>query len=246
MADPKKPQRASTQLNTRRELEGEGFYLQTPPVSLIMLDPAASGEDGNALVWLDREEWQRGEPWDPDFSTIMICRAKLFAQLESSMEWPQVMSRIYRLHKYMLQREKAGLSFRYFFGVETNGVGYGYAMHLREKLGPSRVLTLSTVAGDKDRVFSEKGIVMPRLAGLDHLRLSIETQRLKVDKDAPGTKDLDTQLRSFVWARPGRPEALEGQRDDLVMALALANWLLTKVLPPVLKAEDKSTGTYGT
>lgn len=234
MSDPPK---LSTQLNTVREFNHYGYYLQTPPVSLIVLDPAGDGNDGNGIVWMDREEYQKGEPEDPDFSVIPVNRIKFAAQLDSAMEWSDVMARLLALHRFMLLRERRGLSFRYFITVEVNGVGYGYANHLKEKVGTKKIIKVTTVGGQKEEAHNETGFIMPRLPGLDHLRMRIEGHTFKIDKTAPGLDILNSQMRSFVWLKKGRPEALPGQRDDLVMSSAIGNWTLSKIIPPALKAK---------
>ena len=78
---------------------------------------------------------------------------------------------------------------------------------------------------------------MPRLAALDHLRIMMETHHMKVIPDAPGASQLIEEMNSFVWRRPGRPEAMQGQKDDLVMALCGALWIGSKLIGPILRQD---------
>lgn len=77
---------------------------------------------------------------------------------------------------------------------------------------------------------------MPRMPGLDLVRMLMETHYLRAAKNASGMEILAEELNTFVWRGKNRPEAMQGQHDDLVMALALAVWASEKLVPLMLRA----------
>lgn len=229
-----------TAFNTLRDWRDRGYSLRRPPLILPAYDPAGGGRDRDALVIVAREEHQRGEPHDPDFAILTAFRVLLAQNMPPSLEFPDKVAQLLRLHLTLKGWKNRGLAFGHVFCVEGNGVGYGMASTLRQRIS-GNVVTYTTVGGKDDKAAGNSGIVMPRLAGLDLLRVLVETHVLKVQRDAPGAKDLERQMNSFVWRGVGRPEAMEGQHDDLVMALAGSAWIGSKVIPPTIKAKSYSS-----
>lgn len=222
--------------NTIKDWRDLGFHMRQPPMMLACYDPAGDGTDRDALVLLAREEHQKGEPHDPDFGVVMMFRVLMAHRLSPDLEFPDKLAQLLRLHRELAGWQGAGKAHQHVFCVETNGVGYAMGSSLRSKLG-NRVLTYTTVGNSRDDPYTDKKLSMPRLASLDNLRVLAETHSLKLARDAPGRELLVREMSSFVWRRPGRPEALEGQHDDLVMALAGGCWMGTRVLPPILRAK---------
>jgi hypothetical protein len=224
--------------NTTDDWKQKGYFLRSPPLTLIAYDPAGDGDDRDAVVVVSREEHQHGERWDPDFAVITFYRVLMAYRMPQTMEFPDKLAMLLSTHSRAMQWKYSGRSCGHAFCIETNGVGYAVPASLRQKVGNSCMIvpyvTVSRLT--EDRVL-EKKTAMPRLAALDHMRVLSEMHLLKVAKDAPGAKDLTREMGSFVWARPGRPEAIKGQNDDLVMAFCGALWIGAKVIPPVLKAQ---------
>lgn len=222
--------------NSGRTLRDRGFRLHVAPLHFVCLDPAADGDDYSGVCLMAREEHQKGEPEDPDFAVEHMLRVKMALRLRQDMEFADILAQMYRLNRYLNGLKRKGLSYGHVFCVETNGVGYGYEQALRAKVS-APVVGYTTVGVVSDDTEVGKRLVMPRLAGLDNMRIQIETHHLKLEKDAPGARELEGEFRAFVWRAPGRPEAMEGHNDDLVMATAGATWAATKLVPPVLKSK---------
>lgn len=221
--------------NTHEDWRERGFYLKTPPVIIVCYDPAGDGDDRDAIVLLSREEHQKGEPHDPDFSVVYKFRVLAATRLPPEFEYPDKLARLLGLHRQLLGWQTAGRCYSHFFSVETNGVGWALASGLRVKIGP-QVIAYTTVGSAADKPYVGGKVSMPRLAALDLLRVLLETHHLKMTPKAPGGRELSAEMASFVWRSPGRPEALEGQHDDMVMALAGGCWVGNKIIGPVLKA----------
>lgn len=226
---------AISQFNTQEEWKERGYMLRTPPLVLVGYDPAGDGDDRDALVMIAREEHQKGEPWDPDFAVLMLFRVLMAHRMRPDLEFPDKLAMLLRLHRQLRGWTNAGRASKHVFCCETNGVGYAMASSLRDHI-EGNVIGYTTVANSNDKPVVDKRIAMPRLASLDNLRVLAETHSLKMAKKAPGAQLLVQEMSSFVWARPGRPEAMAGQHDDLVMAAAGACWIGTKIIPPFLKA----------
>jgi hypothetical protein len=209
--------------------------MRTPPVILLAYDPAGDGNDRDAMVMIAREEHQQGETWDPDFAVQVVFRALLVHQLSKTFEFPDKLAMMLKMHRELARWQRMGRCHSHVFCVETNGVGYAMASSLRSTIGKNVISYTTVGTASSDAPFTNKRISMPRLAGLDNLRVLAETHCFKVAKDAPGKSILEREMGSFVWRRPGRPEAIEGQTDDCVMATAGACWIGTKVLPTILK-----------
>lgn len=222
------------QFNRVTDWKARGYHLRTPPTILAAYDPAGDGSDRDALALVAREEHQKGEPHDPDFAVMMLFRILMAHRMRPDLEFPDKLAMILKLHRQLNRWRGMGRSGKHFFCVETNGVGYAMASSLRSAIG-NHVIGYTTVSNASDKPFVEKRISMPRLASLDNLRVLAETHSLKLARDAPGKEHVEQEMGAFVWRRPGRPEAIEGQHDDIVMALAGACWIGTKILPPVLK-----------
>ena len=232
--------------NSGQTLRARGFRLATPPLHFVCVDPSGDGDDNTACIMSAREEHQKGEPQDPDFSVEHMHRIKMALRIRQDQEFTDVLAQLYRLHRFLLQLRAKGLSAGHVFAIETNGVGYGYAKALRAKIPPSALSifeyhTVGNMSDDTDVMYR---YAMPRLAGLDNLRILIETHHLKIDKNMPGAKEYEEEFRAFIWKSPNRPEALEGQHDDLVMATAGALWVATKIVPPILR-QDASVRKRG-
>jgi hypothetical protein len=233
--------------NTADELRERGFVMRDPPVNILAYDPAGDGRDNDAILLLSREEHRRGELWDPDLAVEFIFRILAAHRMPPGLEFPDKLARILRLNAHMHKWTKQGRAHSHVICVETNGVGWGMASSLKTKVSVP-VIPYVTVARADEKVFIEGKVSMPRLAALDNLRVQLELHRVKAAKDAQGIKELGQELNSFVWVRKGRPEAIQGQTDDLVMALAGGVWIGTKLLPPVTKQQKvgNRAPTHGT
>lgn len=222
--------------NNTEDWRERGFYLRTPPVVIVAYDPAGAGDDRDATVLINREEHQKGEPHDPDFAVAIKFRMMGAVRMPPEFEFPDKLARLMKLNDQLTQATNAGRYFSHFFTIETNGVGWALASALRAKIGP-RVIGYATVGAKNDKPYTGGAISMPRLTGLDHTRVLLETGHLKMSPNAVGSKIMAQEMASFVWRSPGRPEAMEGQHDDLVMALTGGCWIGSKIIQPVLKAK---------
>jgi hypothetical protein len=225
-----------SQFNSTAEWKDRGFYLRTPPLVLVGYDPAGDGDDRDALVMVAREEHQKGEPHDPDFAVLMLFRLLMAHRMSPDLEFPDKLAMLLRLHRQLRGWTNIGRAANHVFCIETNGVGYAMASSLREAI-QHNVVGYVTVGSSSEKPFTEKKVAMPRLAALDNLRVLAETHALKLAKDAPGRHMIIQEMSSFVWRGPGRPEAIEGQHDDIVMAMAGACWIGSRIIPPMLKAQ---------
>jgi len=221
--------------NSSEEWHERGYHLRVPPVVIIAYDPAGDGDDDDGLVMIAREEHQKGETYDPDFAVAMKFRVLAAQIMPKHLEFPDKLARLLAVHRQMVMWSEHNRCWAHFFAVESNGVGWGLSSALRSKIG-AQVISYTTVANATDKPHVDGRISMPRLASLDNLRVIAETHHLKIAPDAPGKTLLTGQLASFVWRRPGRPEAMKGQKDDLVMALAGGVWIGSKIVGPILKA----------
>lgn len=221
--------------NNTRDWRERGFYLRTAPVVIASYDPAGAGDDDDALVLINREEHQKGEPHDPDFAVALKFRVIAAQPMPKGLEFPDKLARLLALDRQLTSWQTRGRTSGHFFTVEANGVGWALSSALKDKIGP-RVISYTTVGALNEKPYSGGAISMPRLAALDHTRVLLETGHLRMADNAPGGQLLAGQIGSFVWRRAGRPEAMEGQHDDLVMALTGGCWIGTKIVPPVLKA----------
>jgi hypothetical protein len=222
--------------NTLKDWRERGYQLLAPPLALVGYDAAADGDDHDALVLNSREEHQHGEKWDPDFSVLTAYRVLLAHRMAKGLEFPDKLAQLLKLHRLLSGWRRKGRVAGHVFTVETNGVGHAMASALRSRIGHAHVLGYTTVGNASANSADEQKLVMPRLAGLDHLRVLAETHVLKVARGAPGAEELTKEMSTFVWRRPGRPEALQGQHDDLVMGLAGTTWCGSRHIPPLLKA----------
>lgn len=221
--------------NTHEDWREKGFNLRQPPVIIVCYDPAGSGDDRDAIVLLSREEHQKGEPHDPDFAVAIKFRVMGAMRLPPEFEFPDKLARLLGLHRQLTGWGNAGRCYTHFFSIETNGVGWALGSALRSKIG-TQVICYTTVGAVSEKPWAGGQISMPRLAALDHMRVLMESHLLKVVPNAPGATELAKEMGAFVWARPGRPEALAGQHDDMVMALCGGCWVGTKIIGPSLKA----------
>lgn len=217
------------------KLKEQGFCLETPPLSIIAFDPSGSGEDFAAAVEVHREEYQMGETYDPDFQVQHVFRAQRARRLPRESDFPDQISWLLALNRMQRKMQNKKQISGYVLGIETNGVGWPAYRTLVDKLGNRNIIGVTTVSGMDDKPFSGGQVKMPRLAALDNTRVLMETNRLKMRANAPGAEHLSEELAAFVWASRNRPEAVNGMHDDLVMALAIALWLGSKVIPPILK-----------
>lgn len=222
--------------NTVKDFRDRGFRLKTPPLMIAGYDPAGDGDDRDALVLNAREEWQKGEPWDPDFAVITAYRVLLAYRMPQAFEFPDKLAMLLALHRNLVQWRHKKRCHNHVFTVETNGVGYGISSALRSQIG-ANVIPYITVARLSDRGIVERRRAMPRLPALDHLRILAETHMLKIANDCPGRTELMDEVNAFVWRRAGRPEAMAGAKDDQIMALCGTTWMGTKVIPPILKQQ---------
>jgi hypothetical protein len=223
--------------NTAHDLKKRGFQLLTPPATIVAMDPAGDGADFDAVVALSREEHQRGHTHDPDFAVEFVYRVLLAHRMPQSWEFPDKLAALIALDRTLKGWTAAGRQHAHFFAIETNGVGYGYASSLSAKT-TTKVMPYATVGkiGTTYRPPMNAKYAMPRLDALDNMRILIETGYFKIAPECPGKKELQDEMAAFVWRSKNRPEAMEGQHDDLVLAAAGATWAASKILPPFLKA----------
>lgn len=222
--------------NSAAELRSKGFTLRDPPLNIVSYDPAGDGKDNDSLVLVAREEWRRGELYDPDLAVEFIFRAQLAYRMEMGLELPDKLAKLLALNRMLNKAQIKGTEAGHVFCVETNGVGYGIASSLRSKL-KSQVYTYVTVGRATEKSWQEQRLAMPRLPALDNLRMLMELHRLKSVRGGPGIEQLVEELNAFVWRTAGRPEAMLGAKDDLVMALAGACWIGSKIIPPLIKQQ---------
>lgn len=227
--------------NTAKDLRERGYALRDAPFYLAIYDPSGDGKDFDSVILLAREEWRRGELHDPDLSVEMIFRVMMAQRMAQGLEVPDKVARILALNRWLHRWRREGKSSGHAFGVETNGVGYGIAANIREKVSTT-VFGYTTVGQLGDKPYSGGRISMPRLAALDLVRVMMEMHRLKSARNAPGLDLLSAEMNAFVWRGRGRPEAMEGEHDDLVMALAGGLWLGTKIIPPLVKQKKFPQG----
>lgn len=228
-----------TEMFSRQELRARGFAMREAPLAIMAYDPAADGKDHDGLVIVSREEHRRGELHDPDLAVEMIYRILMAQYLPRELEFQDKMAKILSLHRQMRSWTNRGKMAEHVVLVESNGVGWPAASFLRQKLGPRlRSYTTSSTTTGRASGASHQGKMwsMPRLAALDHLRMQMDLQRLKAEKNAPGADIILKEFNAFVWAAPNRPEAIDGQHDDLIMPLAAACWFGSKSIPPLVKA----------
>lgn len=222
--------------NSAEDLRERGFQLLCPPVTVAVLDPSGDGSDYDGLVAVSREEHQRGLPHDPDFAVEYMYRVLLAHRLPQEWEFPDKLAAILKLDSVLRQWTRRGQQTTHVIGIETNGVGYGYASSFARK-SSTKVLPYATVGRVSigGQAPTNAKLAMPRLEALDNTRILAETGYLKLAAGAPGIENLRKEMNAFVWRGRNRPEAMPGQHDDLVMALTGALWIASKVLPPVLK-----------
>lgn len=211
--------------------------LRHPPLALLSLDPSGDGEDYHAVNVTYREEWQRGEPIDPDFEVERMYRIQMARRLPQNLEFGDVLAAMLRTVAHLASQRDAGRIAEYVVNVETNGVGHGFASALRQKLGPRRVVGIFTTGGQDAKPVVEDRTTMPRMAALDHVRMLLELHYLRAAANAVGMDELAAELQTFVWRGKGRPEAMVGQHDDLVLALTLNVWSGEKLIPPLLRQQ---------
>lgn len=224
----------SSPFNTAADLRDRGFSLRTPPVNIVAFDPAGDGDDNDALILLSREEHQRGETHDPDFAVEFVFRVLMAHQMQQGLEYPDKLAHLLHMHKRLNKWEKDGRERAHVFAIENNGVGYAYASDLRNRVSAS-VVPYTTIGSGMGATDPTSKVTMPRLKGLSNLRVLMETHYLKIEPHAPGRDDLIAQFNSMVWRRKGRPEAMQGAHDDLVMALTGGAWVGSMVVPPYLR-----------
>lgn len=224
------------EFNSAADLRTRGFRLIVPPVTIVNFDPAGDGDDNDGVVAISREEHQRGEVYDPDFAVEFVYRLLLAHRMSKDLEFPDKLAVLLNLDRRLKSWTNSGRQSGHVMCVETNGVGYGYASSM-SRATATRVIPYATVGkvSSTNTPPLDAKVSMPRLKALDNFRILIETGYFKVAKNAPGADHLNEELNAFVWRGRNRPEAMEGQRDDLVMATTGALWIGSKVLPPVLK-----------
>lgn len=225
----------SHSIRSGRLLREKGFRLESPPLALVSFDPAGDGDDYPALNVTYREEWQLGDPIDPDFAVEKLYRVQMARRLPQQIEFVDAMAALLRLARHLAQLRDSGKIVDYRFTVETNGVGHGYASALTSKLGVERVIRIFTTGGVDSRQVAENKVTMPRMAALDLVRMLVEMQYVRVADEAVGAEDLFQEMQTFVWRGKNRPEAMEGQHDDLVLAFAMSVWTGEKLIPPLLR-----------
>lgn len=221
-------------LHTIPQLRELGFYMHDAPVGILCYDPAGSGNDRDAMVLLQREEWRRGELNDPDLAVETIYRMMYCEEMDPTFEAPDKIARALTVLRQMRVWQAKRRLAEVYMTVERNGVGYAMADHLKRQT-KTQIIGYNTVGVMTDKKFQNKQMSMPRLAALDLMRVCLETHRLKMEKRAIGANIIASQINSFVWKRPGRPEAIEGMRDDVIMAICGGIWFGTHAIPMITK-----------
>jgi hypothetical protein len=234
------PAEQMLELNTVQELHERGFVMHGPPIAIASLDPAGSGTDHPALTVIEREVWRMGEVYDPDLTVMaryVLRGAWIFPQ---GSQFPQITGAMLAAANRMMASERDGQILRFFITVECNGVGWGYASHLRAKLGDI-VMPITTTGGENANVLEgNKGYTMPRQAAADNLRMLMEQQVWKVERGAPGIAQVQEQLDAFVW-KGKKPQAAEGFNDDGVLSIMIGTWALSRTIPLSVQIEARST-----
>ena len=229
---------------TNEQLQERGFVMRDPPMAILAYDPSGSGKDRDGIVILSREELRRGELDDPDLAVEIVYRALYASYMPRDLEFPDKMAKILSLHRAMMKWAAKGKMHSHIMLVETNGIGHSAKSFLQTKVH-RYVRGYTTVAAVHDRhVMAETGWVMPRNTALDNLRSKMELQRFKAEKGAPGMTELKNEFASFVWKNNVRPEAIDGQHDDLVMPSAAACYFGDR-LPLVTRPDRQPPSTTG-
>lgn len=229
------------------EMKARGFRMRQPPLGLLVYDPAGDGDDHDGIVLLSREEHQRGELIDPDLSVEMIYRLMHCEYLPPEQEFQDKAARIFALHRAMVGWRDRGYMHGHVVLIETNGVGWPMFSFLKSRLG-SLVAGYHTVGTLAAKPVQSIGLAMPRLQALGYMRMMLELQRLKSEKDEMerrGIKKFTNELNAFVWKSKGRPEAISGQHDDLIMPAAAGLWFGSHAIPPLVKQLPVTSGGIG-
>ncbi len=237
---------------THDEMKERGFRMRDPGLILCAYDPAGDGDDRDAVVMVQREEWRRGELHDPDLAMEYFWRVLYAEYMDQNYRFSQKIARLLSLHRAMLKWRNQGKSAGHVFLIESNGVGYAAANVMDEKVSDV-VRSYTTVAAKTDHSYQGGSLSMPRMAAMDHTRMLLDLERVKMIPKAPGSKELGQELNAIVWKGPNRPEALDGQHDDMFMAMTACCWFGAKAIPPLTKAVvvtpvgihgTKDTGTH--
>lgn len=211
--------------------------MREPGLTMCVYDPAGEGKDNDAVVIMQREEWRRGELYDAELAMEYVMRILMCEYMNVNWTLNQKVARLLAMERAMRKWENKKKSAGSVMMIETNGVGYGAASLLKDKVPTTTTIRgYQTVARTDNKSFQAGNLSMPRLAALDNTRMLLDLDRIKAVKDAPGMDLFVQELNSFVWASARRPEAIAGQKDDLIMALTGACWFGTKVIPPITKA----------
>jgi hypothetical protein len=212
-----------------------GFRRRKAPVTLLVLDPSGEGDDRNGFGIIERHELELGLPHDKQYQMEQMFVVRHVERLDRGMEFPDVISLILAYHKGLLKLPKRIA--RHWIVVETNGVGYGYASMLKKLCGSEYVIPIVTTGSPDDRAVTDDNQPrMPRMAGLDLLRMMLQLQRAMVLPNVKGADLLVSELRTFVY-HGRKPQAMDGAHDDLVMMFALGVWAGVKLIPPVSRAD---------
>lgn len=227
---------ASPRIVSYAELGKLGFRLRRAPTVLFSLDPSGEGDDRTGLSIIERHELELGEPDEPKFAVEHAFMIRHVERLPRDMEFPDVMALLLAYHKGMLKRPKAVQ--RHWFAIEVNGVGWPFYSQLHNLCGPGFVIPVVTTGSADDRPYGEEDNRprMPRMAGLDLFRVMLQLQRIMIVPGAKGADELVREMRSFVF-NGRRPEAAEGEHDDLIFSSVLGVWVGARIIPPTARAK---------
>lgn len=212
------------------QLQSDGFRQRSAPVAVLAMDPAGDGKDRTALTLTEREAWVRGEPYDPDVRLIYRLVWRIGTLFPVNAEFPFVNASVYSAMNRLRTAVSVGNLSEAVLAVECNGVGWGYASDLRTKLPKGSVMPITTTGGNYDHAMERRGYTMPRKPAADNFRVLMETGRWITAPEAPMADALKSEMDSFIW-RNGKPQAAEGQHDDLVMSSIIGSWVASKLIP---------------
>jgi hypothetical protein len=217
---------------TLKELRAAGFQEKGPTTEILAFDPAGAGADSPGLVWVTRRTFILGDyPYEPDSSAQPIMRIRAAVAMVPDSSYAEQEARCLTWHRRMMAAQRADQVEQHAVCIETNGVGFALGDQLKRKIGKF-CLPYTTVAA-ADKTFKGGKVLMPRGPALGLLRAHMVMHRLKASDDAIGMEDLGRQLDSFLRSekKNGKPEAMAGEHDDLVLPLAACCWMSNRILP---------------
>ena len=172
--------------------------------------------DFSALAVVEREEARVG--WSPANSPTVL-RVRYLERIALGTPYTRVVARVAELTRHSNLNGVSHLI------VDATGVGVPVVESLRAaQLGCRGMTAVTITGGDRTRQASGYGVGehwhVPRTDLLAGLRMLLERGELKISKTM---REAGTLARELMSMRSGA-ENLNGQHDDLVLAVALACW----------------------